>query len=99
MTDVEIVSAEIRQAEVPMSDALAAALDRLEQDAELYRWLRSRHSLMLWADGSKWARKDGSIFVASLYLAENGMQHAPQETFDATIRAAMILRAEQGEVL
>ncbi len=40
MTDSEIVAAEIRSAEVPMSDALAGALDRLERDAERYRWLR-----------------------------------------------------------
>lgn len=40
MTDSEIVAAEIRAAEVPMSDALGAALDRLERDAERYRWLR-----------------------------------------------------------
>ena len=37
MTDAEIVAAEIRAAEVPMSDALGAALDRLERDAERYR--------------------------------------------------------------
>ncbi|HNB44614.1 MAG TPA: hypothetical protein PLL72_10485 [Burkholderiaceae bacterium] len=42
MTDSEIVAAEIRAAEVPMSDALGAALDRLERDAERYRWLRRR---------------------------------------------------------
>ena len=40
MTDAEIVAAEIRAAEVPMSDALGAALDRLERDAERYRFIR-----------------------------------------------------------
>ena len=39
MTDTEIVAAEIRAAEVPMSDALGAALDRLQRDADRYRWL------------------------------------------------------------
>lgn len=43
MTDFEIVEAEIRDAEVPMSDALGAALDRLQRDAERYRWLRKQH--------------------------------------------------------
>lgn len=40
MTDAEIVAAEIRAAEVPMSDALGAALDRLERDADRYRFIR-----------------------------------------------------------
>lgn len=49
MTDLEIIVAEIREAEVPMNDALAGALERLEglqaenaklrTDAERYRWL------------------------------------------------------------
>lgn len=42
MTDAEIVAAEIRAAEVPMTDALGAALDRLEADAERYRWLKHK---------------------------------------------------------
>ena len=45
MTDAEIVCAEIRAAEVPMTDALGAALDRLERDAERYRCLRKRAKL------------------------------------------------------
>ena len=45
MTDMQIVADEVREAMVPMSDALGAALDRLEameRDALRFRWLAER---------------------------------------------------------
>ena len=66
-------------------------ISRLRKDAERYRWLKSRSGLELRSlpRSDIWARIDGSTFIASHYLAEGGTQHAPAESLDATIDAAM----------
>ena len=68
MTDAEIVAAEIRAAEVPMSDALGAALDRLERDAERYRGLRGNEMT------TETVRLDALV---SLHMTESNEQGQP----------------------
>lgn len=64
--------------------------DDIRKDAQRYNWLKSRKGLVLESDGnSVWERPDGTRFVASHYLAEGDRQHAPAETLDETIDAAM----------
>jgi hypothetical protein len=75
-----------------MSDkyqALRAERDALREDAERYRWLRSRRSLDLRTDGTHWTASDGTRFVSTHYLAADGTQHAPAPSLDASIDAAM----------
>ena len=74
-----------------MSDkyqALRAERDALREDAERYRWLRSRRSLDLRTDGTHWTASDGTRFVSTHYLAADGTQHAPAPSLDASIDAA-----------
>ena len=66
-----------------------ADINALRTDAARYRWIKSRRGLTLKTDGSKWTRPDGSRFVATHFLAEGGKQHAPADSLDAVIDAAM----------
>ena len=72
-----------------------AAVAAYKQDAERYRWLKSRKGLTLRSetDHSVWTRLDGTKFNATHYLAEGGTQHAPSESLDATIDSAMLVAA------
>lgn len=65
----------------------------LEKDAARYRWLKSRKGLTLRTEPQPnvWKRIDGTEFSATHYLAEGGTQHAPAESLDATIDAAMVV--------
>jgi hypothetical protein len=64
----------------------------LEKDAARYRWLKSRNGLDLRSEPQPtiWTRMDGTKFSATHYLAEGGTQHAPADSLDATIDAAML---------
>ena len=70
------------------------AAEALRKDAERYRWLANRTGLDLRSEPrpNKWKRMDGTTFSATHYLAEGGMQHAPADSLDATIDAAMFAR-------
>ena len=72
----------------------ASELAALRKDAERYRWLANRTGLDLRSEPrpNKWKRMDGTTFSATHYLAEGGMQHAPADSLDATIDAAMFAR-------
>ena len=65
----------------------------LEKDAARYRWLKIRRGLELRSEPqpNTWTRKDGTKFSATHYLAEGGIQHAPADSLDATIDAAMLV--------
>lgn len=65
----------------------------LEKDAARYRWLKSRTGLELRSEPQPnvWTRMDGTKFSATHYLAEGGTQHAPADSLDATIDAAMLV--------
>jgi hypothetical protein len=67
--------------------------DDNKKDAERYRWLKTRKGLCLRSehDHCVWTRIDGTKFKATHYLAEGGTQHAPADSLDATIDAAMIV--------
>lgn len=69
------------------TETMRVALLALE-DAERYRWLRSRRSLDLRTDGTHWTASDGTRFVSTHYLAADGTQHAPVPSLDASIDAA-----------
>lgn len=60
-------------------------------DAARYKWLRNCRELNLRTDGSQWLTPDGRKFVCSHRLECNGTRHAPQETLEETIDAAMKL--------
>lgn len=82
--------------------ALAYAQQCVQQykaDAERYRWLKSRHGLTLRAEKQPnlWTRMDGTEFSATYSLAEGGTQHAPAESLDATIDAAILAAATRKE--
>lgn len=64
----------------------------LEKDAERYLWLKSRKGLTLRSEKqpSVWKRIDGTEFSATHSLAEGGTQHAPADSLDALIDAAML---------
>ena len=64
-----------------------------EKDAERYRWLKERKGIELRSGHGEWRRLDGTLFMESHYLAEGNMQHAPAESLDATIDAAMLARS------
>ena len=68
-----------------------AELEALQKDAERYRWLKSRKGLDLRTEPQPnvWRRLDGTEFCATHSLAEGGTQHAPADSLDATIDAAM----------
>jgi len=78
-----------------MRDYATAAVQAYREDAERYRWLKSRKGLDLRTehDHCVWTRIDGSKFCATHYLAEGGTQHAPADSLDATIDAAMVAAA------
>ena len=64
----------------------------LEKDAARYRWLKSRQGLTLRSEKQPnvWKRMDGTEFSATHSLAEGGTQHAPADSMDALIDAAML---------
>jgi hypothetical protein len=72
--------------------ALEDELEGLERDAMRYRWLKSRQGLTLRSEKQPnvWKRLDGTEFSATHSLAEGGTQHAPAESLDALIDAAML---------
>ena len=63
----------------------------LQKDAARYRWLKSRKGLELRTENDHcvWTRTDGTKFNASHCLAEGGTLHAPTDSLDATIDAAL----------
>ena len=71
--------------------AVEAERDALRADAERYRWLESRQGLTLRSEKQPnvWRRIDGTEFSATHSLAEGGTQHAPADSLDALIDAAM----------
>jgi len=77
-----------------------AAVKAERADAERYRWIKSRKGLDLRTehDHCVWTRIDGSKFCATHYLAEGGTQHAPAESLDATVDAAMLAAAIRARV-
>ena len=91
---VEAMTAEGLHAKSAIAGELAARdieIERLREDAELYRWLESRRGLDLRSVGGIWAREDGSKFQATHSLAEGGTQHAPmtdRELLEAAAKAA-----------
>ena len=64
----------------------------LEKDASRYRWLKSRKGLTLRTEPQPnvWTRMDGTKFSATHTLAEGGTLHAPADSLDAAIDAAML---------
>ena len=72
--------------------ALQREVAALREDAERYRWLRSRQGLTLRTEKQPngWRRMDGTEFKATHSLAEGGTQHAPADSLDALIDAAML---------
>ena len=64
----------------------------LEKDAARYRWLKSRQGLTLRSEKQPnvWKRIDGIEFSATHSLAEGSTQHAPADSLDALIDAAML---------
>lgn len=64
----------------------------IEKDAARYRWLKSRQGLTLRSEKQPnlWKRIDGTEFSATHSLAEGGTQHAPADSLDALIDAAML---------
>jgi hypothetical protein len=71
------------------AERLQAEVESLRRDAERYRWLRDREGLCLRSDSTRWKRPDGTMFIATHYLAEGGTQHASADGLDATIDAAI----------
>ena len=69
-----------------------ARQEELEKDAARYRWLKSRQGLTLRSEKQPnvWKRMDGTEFNATHSLAEGGTQHAPADSLDALIDAAML---------
>ena len=65
----------------------------LEKDAARYRWLKGRQGLTLRSEKQPnlWKRIDGTEFSATHSLAEGGTQHAPTDSLDALIDAAMMV--------
>jgi hypothetical protein len=76
----------------------AAEIERLRADAARYAWLKSRKGLSLRSEQQPnvWTRLDGSKFSATHSLAEGHTQHAPADSLDATIDAAMLVAAMRG---
>ena len=80
---------------IDAANVLSSALDiiaiTLEQDAARYRWLKSRQGLALQSvpQPNVWTRPDGTKFSCTHSLAEGGTQHAPGDSLDAIIDAAM----------
>lgn len=72
-------------------NALYSEAEKLRKDAERYRWLKSRQGLTLRSEKQPnvWKRMDGTEFSATHSLAEGGTQHAPADSMDALIDAAM----------
>jgi hypothetical protein len=70
-------------------------LESLREDADRYRWLKSRTKLELFSCPSKWNRVDGSEFTTSHTLAADDTRHAPAKSLDETIDAAMRLTIGQ----
>lgn len=72
--------------------ALQSEVATLRADAERYRWLKSRKGLTLRTEKQPngWKRIDGTEFNATHSLAEGGTQHAPADSLDALIDAAML---------
>ena len=72
--------------------ALQSEVATLRADAERYRWLKSRQGLTLRTEKQPnvWKRIDGTEFNATHSLAEGGTQHAPADSLDALIDAAML---------
>ena len=75
----------------------AAEIERLRKDAERYRWLKGRKGLELRRapQPNIWVRPDGSVYSATHTLAEGGTQHAPAESLDGIVDAAMLMAAER----
>lgn len=65
----------------------------LEKDAARYQWLKSRRGLTLQSERQPnvWKRIDGTEFSATHSLAEGGTQHAPTDSLDSLIDAAMVV--------
>lgn len=59
------------------------------RDAERYRWLKSRKGLLLETAYAKWTKPSGEVFTASHRLCADDTAHAPFETLDSTVDAAM----------
>ena len=78
---------------VAKPEALEMQIEALRKDAERYRWLKSRKGLDLRSapQPNKWTQMDGTVFSATHYLTEGGTQHAPADSLDATIDAAMLV--------
>lgn len=76
----------------------AAEIERLRADAARYAWLKSRKGLYLRSEPQPnvWKRLDGSKFSATHSLAEGNTRHAPADSLDATIDAAMRVAAMKG---
>lgn len=74
-------------------ESLQRQIEELRADAKRYRWLKSRQGLTLRSEKQPnvWKRIDGTEFSATHYLAEGGTQHAPAESLDELIDAAMLL--------
>jgi hypothetical protein len=64
-------------------------LNELEGDAARYRWLKSRRSLILRSEPTRWERLDGTTFYSTHHMADFDTQYAPAESLDAMIDGAM----------
>lgn len=86
------VAAALEQAlEQALEDARRYRIAQEMQDARRYRWLKSRQGLRLRSERPDlWTRPGGTKFAAAYSLAEGGTQHAPAESLDALIDAAML---------
>ena len=75
-----------------MQDELVERARQAWKDAERYRWLKGRQGLTLRSEKQPnlWKRIDGTEFSATHSLAEGGTQHAPADSLDALIDAAML---------
>ena len=78
--------------ELLMQDELVERARNAWADAQRYCWLKSRQGLTLRSEKQPnvWKNMDGTEFRATHSLAEGGTQHAPAESLDALIDAAML---------
>ncbi len=77
--------ADDRAREIIQQDAEITAL---REDAERYRWLRSRGGLTIRPDGGWWTREDGTRFFSPYLLRADEVQCSGEESLDAAIDAA-----------
>lgn len=87
-TELRLIYCAIDDTAIDTTKTAVECIQKLQEDAKRYRWLKQAKSLTLRTDGSTWT-KNGVKFMASHYLAEGDTKHAVCETLDETIDTAI----------